>query len=175
MIEVLSRQHRDYVACAQSDRDQFGSGQWPTKIHLCSAKFFQRFKGNSIAFLVCWTKLSPTRTLLDSAYVLPWIKKKYLLPCVLFAVLYIVIDVCEINRKNCGNEIKWRIILTVVNAITFISFTGRYEHRIDQLPNISDFIAKLVRVSHQNCKVTGSNPVEVLRGPFSFDFYTLLP
>ena len=62
------------------------------------------------------------------------IKKKYLPPRVLVAVLYIVIDVYEISHKNCGNEIKWQMILAVVNAITFISFTGTYEHIIDQFP-----------------------------------------
>ena len=33
-------------------------------------------------------------------------------------------------------------------------------------PNISGFIAQLVRASHWYCKVTGSNPVEVLTSGF---------
>ena len=38
-------------------------------------------------------------------------------------------------------------------------------------PNVSGFIAQLVRASHRHCKVTGSNPVEVMT--FS-GFYTQL-
>ena len=80
------------------------------------------------------------------------------------------------SYKNCGNEIKWRIILAVVNAIyvvliryisytsfTFISFTGDYIWTHDwPTPNISGVTALLVRASHRYREVTGSNPVEVL-------------
>ena len=44
------------------------------------------------------------------------------------------------------------------------SLHSMYKHRfsIEQAPNVSGFIAQLVRASHRNREVTGSNPVEVL-------------
>ena len=50
--------------------------------------------------------------------------------------------------------------------------TGTLEPTNDQFPNVSDFIAQLVRPSHRFREVTSSNPVDVLK--FS-GFSTRLP
>ena len=53
------------------------------------------------------------------------------------------------SYMNCGYEIKWGYDLRIR--------THKWP-----APNVSGFIAQLVRASHRNREVTGSNPVEVL-------------
>ena len=95
------------------------------------------------------------------------------LEVVLSSMVYFASDVYEINHMNCGNEIKWRLILAVMNAIICIlHFHGNIWTYNWPAPNVSGFIAQLVRASHQYREVTGSNPVEVLN--FFSGFFTQL-
>ena len=59
------------------------------------------------------------------------------------------------SYMNCGYEIKWSYDLRIPH--------GTIRTHKWPAPNVSGFIAQLVRVSHRNCEVTGSNPVEVLK------------
>ena len=73
--------------------------------------------------------------------------------------------------------LRWRLKIKAIRYdlfhihLTFISFTGTIIWTHDwPAPNISGFIAQLVRASHRYREVTASSPVEVL----SFFFFWLL-
>ena len=70
--------------------------------------------------------------------------------------------------------LRWRLKMKAIRYdlchihITFISFTGTIIWTRDwPTPNISGFIAQLVRASHRYREITASSPVEVLSFFFS--------
>ena len=68
------------------------------------------------------------------------------------------------SYMNCGYEVKWSYDLR--------SYHGTIRTHKWPAPNVSGFIAQLVRASHRNREVTGLNPVEVL---YFSGFSTQLP
>ena len=65
------------------------------------------------------------------------------------------------SYMNCGYEIKWSYDPRSYERNWFIPHGNIRTHKWPA-PNVSGFIAQLVRASHRNREVTGSNPVKVL-------------
>ena len=61
---------------------------------------------------------------------------------------------------GCAGKFTWPYIYHFTSTLHGLIRTHKWP-----APNVSSFIAQLVRASHWYCEVTGSNPVEVLTFP----------